>query len=95
MFKEKTLNISRRVVDSEVICCVFEVLEKGSGGEDLAVFCRSVISYCTKRGAEVCIIPACQLIWESASSHSPPCSDTDLGSASSLLLSRPSILALT
>jgi len=29
-----------------------EVLERSSGGEDLAVFCRSVISYCAKRGVE-------------------------------------------
>ena len=44
------------VFDSDVKCCVFEVLERGSGGEDLAVFCRSVISYCSKRGVEVGIL---------------------------------------
>ena len=31
---------------------VLKVLESGSG-EDLAVFCRSVISYCGKKGVEV------------------------------------------
>ena len=45
-------NSSRRVIVSLLICFIFEVLEKGSG-EDLAVFCRSVISYCEKRGVEV------------------------------------------
>merc|ERR1712130_771800 len=29
-----------------------EGLERGDGSEDLAVFCRSVISYCIKRGVE-------------------------------------------
>ena len=32
--------------------CALKVLESGSG-EDLAVFCRSVISYCGKKGVEV------------------------------------------
>ena len=32
--------------------CALKVLENGSG-EDLAVFCRSVISYCGKKGVEV------------------------------------------
>ena len=32
--------------------CALKVLENGSG-EDLAVFYRSVISYCVKKGVEV------------------------------------------
>ena len=36
----------------EVLNCPLKVFENGSG-EDLAVFCRSVISYCGKRGVEV------------------------------------------
>ena len=39
-------------VNFDYIWEVLKVLESGSG-EDLAVFCRSVISYCGKKGVEV------------------------------------------
>ena len=96
-------NSCRRVIVFLLICFIFEVLEKGSG-EDLAVFCRSVISYCEKRGVEVGttrsvlqLYPGMtgEFNWESDSVFLL-CASIELpGSASALLLSSPSLLALT